>query len=825
MTPEEIEKIAIPHLTTQFERALPILFTGAGFPLNAKNLAGEDVPSCDGIKNKLWNLCFPGEPFEPDTSLQHLFEHALLRHKAELSTLLTRQLTINADSLPDWYQQVFKMPWFRCYTLNIDDLDLAVSRRFILPRQITSMSARIRSGAPVPQIEAGSSLEAIHLNGCVKEGPEGVTFSVTQYAERLATADPWYLQLSADLVSHSFVFIGTQLDEPPLWQYVELRRSRGSRGQRELRPKSYLITPHLNRARQALLTEYNVIWLPMTAEEFAATILEKLKESADKGNRLIEARSIQHKKHSGVLIPEVSSLARHPDMKTDYLLGQEPVWADIQSGRAIVRTSDEVLWGTVSERARKRDHRGAIVITGTAGSGKSTALRRICLRLTADGIRVGWIDAFSEISPRNIRAAMQRDDAPQVLAIDDADMYGAELASIIREITAYDTYPLLILGIRSGKIERVLNPSVLRGVEVSEHVMPPLEDSDIDKLIEILDRENRLGILRGKSQTEQRQLFRDQAGRHLLVAMIQATSGRRFEEKAVEELLELDDDSAAIYSFIAVASALRFSLTRDEVLIASGDQSNKTLNILDQLLRRHIIVATDNGDLHARHRVIAEILLKELQLRRDLSRVISGLILVAATKAAPGQPRSSRPWRMLKLFINHEFLIRTIGLEAARNIYGEYEQLLTWDYHYWLQRGSLEVEFGDLSLAENFLNQAKSLASEDSLVDNEIAYLLFKKALANPAGVDAKRNVNEATAILEELIHKRGHIDSYPFHVLASQGLAWSRRTIRNRQEKEKYLRYLLTHIENGLKKHPRNDDLVTMHRDLKAELLGLAVR
>ena len=404
-------------------------------------------------------------------------------------------------------------------------------------------------------------------------------------------------------------------------------------------------------------------------------------------------------------------------------------------------------------------------------------------------------------------------------------MYGAELASIIREITTYDTHPLLILGIRSGKIERALNPSVLRGVEVSEHVMPPLEDSDIDRLIGILDRENRLGILRGKSLAEQRQLFRDQAGRHLLVAMIQATSGRRFEEKAVEELLELDDNSAAIYAFIAVASALRFSLTRDEVLIASGDQSNKTLNILDQLLRRHIIVATDNGDLHARHRVIAEILLKELQLRRDLSRVLSGLILVAATKAAPGQSRSSRPWRMLKLFINHEFLIRTIGLEAARNIYGEYEQLLTWDYHYWLQRGSLEVEFGDLSLAENFLNQAKSLASEDSLVDNEIAYLLFKKALANPAGVDAKRNVNEATAILEELIHKRGHIDSYPFHVLASQGLAWSRRTIRNRQEKEKYLRYLLTHTENGLKKHPRNDDLVTMHHDLKTELLGLAVK
>jgi hypothetical protein len=92
-------------------------------------------------------------------------------------------------------------------------------------------------------------------------------------------------------------------------------------------------------------------------------------------------------------------------------------------------------------------------------------------------------------------------------------------------------------------------------------------------LLDVLDRENRLGLLRGKLRNEQRAAFRDQAGRQLLVAMIQATSGRRFEEKAVDELVELGADARA-YGLIAVASAYRFGLQRNEILLGLGESTN-----------------------------------------------------------------------------------------------------------------------------------------------------------------------------------------------------------------------------------------------------------
>jgi hypothetical protein len=117
----------IPHLRSQFERGLPVLVTGAGFSLSAKNIAGTNLPSVNELKNKLWELCFPGEKFEEATSLQDIYETALRRHRNSARDLLTQLLTVDSASIPHWYETIFSFPWVRCYTLNVDDLGAAVS--------------------------------------------------------------------------------------------------------------------------------------------------------------------------------------------------------------------------------------------------------------------------------------------------------------------------------------------------------------------------------------------------------------------------------------------------------------------------------------------------------------------------------------------------------------------------------------------------------------------------------------------------------------------------------------------------------------------------
>ena len=817
---EVLQRIYIPHLKSQFEQARPILFTGAGFSVDAKTMAGRSLPTYATIREEIWNLCFPGDPFEEDSTLADLFEHALKRHRKALTGLVIDLLRVDSSSLPDWYGRIFEFPWFRCYTLNIDDLAGATERAFDVPRRICTISAT-NPNSPTKGHDNAQVFEIVHLNGTLDDVPDHVTFSVTQFADRLAKPDPWYTRFVIDLLSHPVVIIGSRLDEPPLWQHLEYRGARGGRELGELRPRSYLVTPHLARARRALLAELNICWLPMTGEEFAGRVLGELGGARVEGLRFLRAH--REGGERTVRVPDVSALATNPMEETEFLLGQEPTWADWQAGRAIRRDSDERLWSEV-RAALATGGSSVIIVTGTAGSGKSTALMGACLRLVADGTRVGWIDRDSNLSLHDIRRATRGKDAARVVAIDDADVYGSSLAPLVKDLVVGREELLLMVALRSTRVDRALNPTIIKDVDRVELSMPPLTDADINSLLAVLERHNRLGALKGMTAEERRGVLKGQCGRQLLVAMIQATSGRRFEEKAIQELTDLDGERAKIYALLAVAHASRFPLRRDELLLALGGGSNETLNIIKQLIGRHVIVSKGNGLIQARHRVIAELLHDELQKSGQMATILTGLAFMAASKVRADMHRAARPWRMLRHIVNHDYLLRNVGLEKARNLYGTLESMLDWDFHYWLQRGSAEVEEGDLKLARLFLNQARSLGADNPFVETEWAYLMFREAVEGPGAGDAEGNVEEATTILEELIARHTRMDTYPYHVLGSQGLAWSRRGMKRSRKKARYLEKLISMVEGGVKEHPTEKQLGKLLGDLRREYLSIAV-
>ncbi len=141
MTSDELEKYYIPHLASQFSQGTPVLFTGAGFSAGATNIEGNNVPVGAELREEIWKLAFPGESFESDSSLRDLFEEARLRHAKAIKERFARLFSINHETLPEFYENFFSMPWSRCYTLNVDDLENAVAVKFELPRKINSYSA------------------------------------------------------------------------------------------------------------------------------------------------------------------------------------------------------------------------------------------------------------------------------------------------------------------------------------------------------------------------------------------------------------------------------------------------------------------------------------------------------------------------------------------------------------------------------------------------------------------------------------------------------------------------------------------------------------
>ncbi len=504
----------VPYLTTQLEGARAILFTGAGFSMEAKNILGHPIPGVTRLKEELWRLCFPDSPVDSESTLQSVFEAALIRNPRKTQEVLTPLLSVDGESLPEWYGFYFKLPWFKAYTLNIDDLALRLEKRVWIQRKIEAISGTSDKAGHTESDK--DTLRLIHLNGTLQDLPRNVTFSMTQYAERLAREEPIYTQLAAELLSYPFVFVGTRLDEAPLWQHIQLRSNRGGSGLGELRPKSFLVTPHLDKAREVALSQYNVEWVPMKADQFATEILSKLENTIPKGiNSISKKTAAGGPKES--IIPEVSSLVGGDLVRTDFLLWSEPIWSDILSGRAIIRDSDRELWEKIRDLRKAKGARGIVLLSGTAGSGKSTALMRIALRFSSDGVHVGWVDRESETSLRGIRAACYKGNAPELIAIDDADLLGADLGPTLRECCLRAPYPLFLLGVRSNRVDRALNPAQLTETPIHEYTMPLLSNDDIAGLIDALTADNKLGRLRGLARSEQEAAFREKAGRELLV--------------------------------------------------------------------------------------------------------------------------------------------------------------------------------------------------------------------------------------------------------------------------------------------------------------------
>lgn len=259
------ERDRLSELASIIKSGEAALFTGAGFSAEAKDREGRPLPDAKEMVADLWQLLFEGDA--PDeSSLSDLYDVALLRASDRLREYLERRLRIGDAPLPQSFARWFSAPWRRIYTLNVDDLELAVARQFDLPRCLRPVSAL------APKCDGtDGALEVVHLNGIAGDAASDVTFSTMQYASRLCSPDREYGRLVHDLSTLPFVFVGTTLDEVVLWKHVQLERA--ANGGVAPRRHSFLVASSLPRARRVLLDSHRIHWIQATAADIAEALL------------------------------------------------------------------------------------------------------------------------------------------------------------------------------------------------------------------------------------------------------------------------------------------------------------------------------------------------------------------------------------------------------------------------------------------------------------------------------------------------------------------------------------------------------------------------
>lgn len=781
-----------------------VLLTGAGFSRALTDEFGDALPTGAELAKSIWPIAFGDEEFDNATDLRLVYSAAKAKSQTLLREQLERLFQVDRNCIPKRYQSWFALPWHRIYTLNIDDVDDAVAES-VPGSQLQIVSTR---GLTPGSIQS-DRLPVIHINGRLGEFPD-VTFSPWEFAERTAEVDPWYLEFTTDLATRPVVVVGSVLDEPPLWHYLTLRGDRGT--SKELRPRSWLVTPRLDIGKKTFLENLNFQHIPFTEEEFFTNVV------APNETQLLEAGKIPDATPVSDALLDVSESVRGATRGSpDYLLGSNPTWGDITNGYSASFEFDERLMDAID--ALKE---GTVGVIGSAGSGKTSSLMRAAAVLAARGNQVLWIARETELLISKLRIEII-DRQPDYLFIDDVDRFGGESSHLLRGLQKDSDSLVTVVAARSARFYSLRYDSNLHLDDLLKQSR--LTDPDAAALVSQLDRAKRLGAMVTLSDDERIQKITGRDDRQLIVTLIEATSGQNFHDKIADECRSLEGVARMLYGALCVSVwADNKPLAKHELLLIAGRsfQANESLEGLRRLEKAQLLRNTEHG-YQPRHRVVAESSIDYFRSEGLLGSWLVDLIYLAAMRVDPNSGRKSRSrfGRLLIRLISHDNLKKLVGdVATIHEIYGAVESWLDRDYHFWLQRGSFEIDCGNLRAAENFLQQARALAGKEVLVDTAWAMLLLKRSLLMPSSPEAPIRAEEAFDLLIPIMQNQHNESPHTFAVYLNHGLRWLQEGQLGFEDQRKLRQNLYDFGRSGSYRFPNSDEVQRASKHTKKWLL-----
>ena len=221
--------------------------------MNIENRLGSRLPIGTALGQRLWEFLGYAGDYD-DASLADMYEAVIASGMKENKITEFMEANLLCDSVPDEYDSLSLVYWHRIYTTNIDNIVETVYRGGEPRLDIISYP----NDEPKERDQSLGKIQLVCLHGKLPCKPNEITFSVQQYARRANVHDPLYDQFVRDYVTHPTIFIGTHLNEPLFWQYIEARADR-STGVSEQRQKSFLISPHISQPKRAQLKKFNVV--------------------------------------------------------------------------------------------------------------------------------------------------------------------------------------------------------------------------------------------------------------------------------------------------------------------------------------------------------------------------------------------------------------------------------------------------------------------------------------------------------------------------------------------------------------------------------------
>lgn len=816
-------------LLRQSEKGNVVLFAGAGFSLGARNPRGTDPPLGPQLAEALALEC--GWKYEGE-DLGIVYEQAQKHLGTNELNAVLRGLYKDCVPAP-WHHLIPKLFWYRIYTTNIDDV-LENSYGSGRVQHLDSITCPANFE---PQDIWFEHVQGIHLHGSVLDLQKGLTFTPTEYAGQTATPNPWYQALVDDLYSNSVLFVGSRLNEPPMYHYLAMRSER-SKGTPEVRARAFVVTPTVSAIRKRQLHDQGYFVVEAKAEEFFDGMNRVLSGAIPARIDLLKNRyPHQIAAINAGLLNTQAELLRHFEIigprefpprtrapkRALFFEGAEPTWQDIANGLDAQR---EVTPAFLEAIKKTETGVQCFVLVGHAGSGKSTLLRRMAFDLAAEGKTVYFCKAAQTVEKKPILNFVNSLEQRQVyMFLDDGIIQFEAVDEIIHSLKKEANVTFVLADRPHVVYPRLRN---LRAAKPTVLEMSYLEKPDCERIIEKLEQFGMLGDLQGKSLTQQLRQFLGRSKKQLLVAMKEATSGKGFDVILENEFKSLSGENARSAYTIACLAYMHGAPVRRRHLLAcmSGTDLEKA-SLLSNDLREVIVNWNEREDLLApRHRVIAHQVATESAPVGIRAIAVSIFLSQISGDITPQNiSRRTPEYIAYRGIINFDNMLDLFGedYEPIGGVYSELKDYYSHDFLFWLQFGRAEVYFDHFAVAENYLTQSLAIRDAGNFqARHNLGVLFLKRARHEENAASADADLKRGEELLREQISQRGDIDSYPFAALVTHKYRYLKA--RGSPKFAEEIESLAELAQIGIRKHPMDEAMQEAYQEIMRAYLMLAV-
>lgn len=728
-----------------------VLFLGAGANYHCKMTSGEGMPT----GNKLSEMLSQKFQVRKASSLQETAELAEANSsRAALNTYIIELLTGATPSSS--YRLISSFRWSAIFTTNYD----------LLVEDVYKASSRIQKlkvyYTSTQQMDDGpNEVPFYKLHGCISRADttEGrLVITPDDYADYRRNRARLFNRLADLLYDRPFLYLGYGRQDSNFRDiladvYEEMK------GQI---PEGFALFPGKEPEDELVWRKKNITLIDTDVDEFLKEI-DRLVPNREQSQEIKLDFPVlkQYEQISPSNFQELLTFFEIPVNKygalsdpQSFFKGAEAGWIDLQSQVDAERDIyDEIMINLLEDALSVDLQSTAYTILAEAGSGKSTLLRRMAFDLTKDfNQTVFWYSGERRISFNIIENLFKETGNRVFVFVDRASKYLGNLGQLKRDCSAEKIPLTLILADRPNEWNYSGGGSFRY---TKSWTLSRLSDLEIKRVIIKLEEFGCLGNLVDLHEQDRIDRFREYSDRQLLVALREATEGKKFDELIVEELESIHDQNAReAYTYICFMNAFGKGVRASTLARSLG----KSIIDLAKLLGILGSLVNQKGEIYtARHAIIARIVYNSVSEHSRID-ILDALI----SRLDLGYLSDSHTFRSL---MTSEELIDSLGsIDTRRRLFASLRNVNPDEVYIDQHEARMEIrsvdDGGSLERAEKLIKHAIKRTNNSALSIRHTAGLLYKQRALQTTGFEKRANLTRAITEFVEL-SKRAPIDDY----------------------------------------------------------------